>query len=151
MIFPTPKTALILAASIPVAGVILTVSPANSLYAFIVPTITLVLFLYDYAKSPNPGLLRATLAPPGALLVGAPEPFPITISFLGEKHDIEIKLFLSVKGELAVKNVNSSNEEASSTQAFIHEGKGEVTLTLLPLKRGWAYLDKLWLSYRGPL
>ncbi|MDR2338662.1 MAG: hypothetical protein LBF40_00770, partial [Deltaproteobacteria bacterium] len=102
MIVPTPRTALFTAASAPLAGVILTALPEYALAAFILPVAALLLFLCDCARAPNPGLLRAALAPPGALSSGRSEDLPITVTLAGRKRPLRVTLLLSTAGEVAV-------------------------------------------------
>jgi uncharacterized protein (DUF58 family) len=136
-------------------------------YAFYLPVLTMLLILYDYLKAPNPGLLRALLTPPQILSVGSPEPFPITVTLEGRNDVLKIKAILEVKGtiKVSIDDSDAHSEEnfktedgrseldlKSTASVFIlKDGKGDLKLTLNPFRRGWAYIDKLWLSFRGPL
>jgi uncharacterized protein (DUF58 family) len=137
-----------LAAAVPVAGVALSVASGAWGIAFFLPTLALILFLWDYARSPNPGLLRASLYPPQALSVGRPEEFPVEIS-LGGKESLPMRVYLQLMGELEAKAPGEAGGPASTLT--LKDGKGTIDFKLIPKRRGWAYIDKLWISYRGPL
>jgi uncharacterized protein (DUF58 family) len=152
-----------------VAGVTLTVAPGAWGIALFLPTLALLLFLWDYARSPNPQLLRATLIPPSALSVGRPEALEITISLEGRRDSLPVRVILLVRGELkalppgeaapgAGRGAPGAGGDGREGQGGpkaatvpLRDGAGSLVFTLAPRRRGWAYLDRLWISYRGPL
>ncbi|MDR2199096.1 MAG: DUF58 domain-containing protein [Deltaproteobacteria bacterium] len=151
MILPTPKCALLAAASVPAAALTLSAFPERFYLAFFFPILTLALFLHDFARSPHPSLLRATFAPPGALLSGREEELPLTLSLSGLKSPLKVRLLFQTAGPLKVVYPDSPSASGGFVLMDKDTAEGTIVLKLLPKRRGRARLEKIWLAYRGRL
>jgi uncharacterized protein (DUF58 family) len=93
---------LLTAAAAPAAGVLWAVSPERAAWAFFLPVLALLLFLYDFLRAPSARRLRASLTPPQSLTCGTPSPFPVRLSIEGLQEPLAVLVFLSAKGPLKV-------------------------------------------------
>jgi uncharacterized protein (DUF58 family) len=142
MILPTPRCSLLLAASVPIAAVILSTFPDSFPAALYLPGLAVALFLYDMARSPSAGLAEADFIPPKLLYAGAPEEFRIGIRLPGREGILEVRALLELLGPLAAP---------PSSRAVLEDGAGEARLEAVPTRRGMMRFVALWLSWRGPL
>ncbi|MDR1081668.1 MAG: DUF58 domain-containing protein [Deltaproteobacteria bacterium] len=142
MILPTPRCAVTVACSVPIAAVVLSAMPDSFLAALYLPGLALVLFLYDVAKSPPASALETEFTPPKLLYAGTPETFRIPVSLPGHAGELRVRMLLEVLGPV---------KDHPSVQAAVLDGEGEAELELVPRRRGGASFRALWTSWRGPL
>jgi uncharacterized protein (DUF58 family) len=144
MTIPTPRCALLVAGSVPVALILATVYPESAHAALYLPLLAFVLCLFDLFKMPPGKSLEAKLDLPSLFSVGVPEKPRLVLRSPDNREKLAVNFFLETKGEL-------SGSRTGSVELDGAEENAEANLVLTPAKRGKARIENLWLSYRGPL
>ncbi|MDR1035778.1 MAG: DUF58 domain-containing protein [Deltaproteobacteria bacterium] len=142
MILPTPRCAVTLACSVPIAAVVLTAMPGSVMAALYIPALALALFLYDVYKSPPAASLETDFVPPKLLFAGAAEAFRIPVRLPGVKGDLQVRVLMEILGPV---------KDHPSVLCGTNGGEGEAELEVVPVRRGGVRFKALWMSWRGPL
>ena len=143
MILPTPRAVILFALSIPVALLVVSGYPGGWYYALYLPLVVLALIIADATMLlPGRRLLISRLNRPSRLYVGQAG----TINF--QLSDENYKRRLLVTGIL---QQSGPAEPARIASGLMRAGRLDMSLVIVPLRRGQITVEALWLRWRGPM
>jgi uncharacterized protein (DUF58 family) len=142
MIVPTPRCAILVASSIPIAGVIVTAFPESSVASLYLPLLAMFLCLYDLFTIPNSKIIDITFDIPSFLYVGDTFKLQITVKTPEKSKVFKIKLFLETMGDTNILPLS---------EIEVKNGMGTGFIPITPKKRGRLKIKNLWMAFRGPL
>ncbi len=138
--WPTKRTLMIVAVALPLG------LPAATLSAFFLwPYLALwiaglLLFLVDAMLLPRAGSIHVSSRVPAAVPIGDPQPARFGLRLRAAPRRAEVKLDLS----------ENLTPQAART-AMIGPEAQPVAIPLVPIRRGEAQIETLWVRYAGPL
>ncbi len=143
MIRPTPRAVVVFAAGIPISLVL--ALAAERLWPLGLAYLACVILLtgLDALLAPRSRLLTAEPRVPEILYAGDRDAFQIALRSADARQPVPLELTLDVGPTL---------ERPAKLTLSLRPGETEVaTIPLVPLRRGTAVLERLWLRWRGPL
>jgi uncharacterized protein (DUF58 family) len=142
MIKPTRRTVLLFAGGIPPSLLIIVAEP--SLWTLCAGYVALIFLAMaaDAARALHPRAVRATLSVPSKIYIGEKEKLTVAFEPVRYKRPSSIEILLEQRGAL---------EKAPLTAVQLLPGVAtEAKLSIVPLRRGLAHLDRLWLRWDSP-
>ncbi len=140
MIRPTGRAVLLFAVSVPLALVLVTTVPGMWNLSLLWPGAVAVLIFADWSMLPGDRLVGRTWTLPRRLYIGEAGRAEIDLTVPG--RDIAVSAILDLRGEV---------EEIEEFSGATSNGRGQLAVTLRPLRRGRVRAEALWLRWRGPL
>jgi uncharacterized protein (DUF58 family) len=139
---PTPKAVLLFAVSVPLALLIVVARREVWYFSLHFPAAVFALMAADAMTALPNRRLRADLRAPSRLYVGESGAVALDLAGEGFFRPLPVEALLEQTGEADVSAVVTGTMVA---------GRLELTLPVVPRRRGQVTLDALWLRWRGPL
>ena len=142
MIRPTLRAVLLFSATVPLALVVLAISPELWPISLDFGFFVLVLIGIDALRCARFDDLDVTHAVPARLFIGNEGALRLTIAQKGRSRSVPFEALLEQRGNLeppAVRRLVGTTEQPASA-----------TLPIMPRRRGEVFVDAVWLRWRGP-
>ena len=141
MVYPTLRAILTALLGVPIALALAVLLPASWQAGFAWSFAVILLFCLDAVLAPRRSRAEIALDLPDALAIGSRQAFDAAVRFSG-RAPREVEALLDVDGRL----VCEPTRQVLTPDGRLFEGQ----FHLLPLRRGTATINRLWLRWRGP-
>lgn len=142
MIYPTRMAVLAAAIGAPIALLVAMLFPACWYAGLAWPLAVLALLVADAIL--GRGRMAVTVALPRSAPVGVPLAVPVAVSVAGGRAPAEVQVALTHDPLVACP-------DGARLDVPLTAGTGGATLALVPLRRGTAQFEALWVRWAGPL
>jgi uncharacterized protein (DUF58 family) len=142
MFYPTLRAILTALLGVPLALALAVLLPSFWQAGLVWSAAVLLLFFIDTLLAPTPSRAELALDLPDTLAIGRRQAFDVAIRFR-KRVPAEAELMLDVDGRLLCEPLR---------QAVVPEGQfAKCRFDFVPLRRGTAHIDRLWIRWCGPL
>jgi uncharacterized protein (DUF58 family) len=151
MIAPTGRTIVLIAIGAPVALLLGLFEPAYWIIAPAWIAFCLAAFLFDLLTGPSIAAAGISVDAPAAVGVGESFPLSVAVATGGTGRPLDARLSLSADPRIAP---NGRLDALLMPPAADDEGNADgvtADLTLHPVRRGIAAVERAWISWTGPL
>ena len=139
---PTRRAVVLFALSVPLALVVVSVWPGYWYFALYLPAAVLALMAADMTMLLPNRRLEAELRKPGMLYLGQRGAAGLSLAADRYERPLPVRALLELSGE---------TEPPAVVSGTMARGHLELTLPLVPLRRGRVGIDALWLEWSSPL
>jgi uncharacterized protein (DUF58 family) len=142
MIKPTRRTVLLFISGLPPSLIIVIAEPSLWTLCAAYAALIILIMAADAARALPAKALRADASVPSKIYIGEKERLTLTFEPVRYKRPSLIEMVLEQRGSL---------EKPPLTALDLQPGvAGEVHMPVVPLRRGLAHLDWLWLRWKSP-
>jgi uncharacterized protein (DUF58 family) len=143
MIRPTRRAVLVFAGGVPIALIMVIADPALWPFSFDYGVVALLAIATDTALALPRRALNVAVTTPERIYIGDSGSIAVVLAAPAYRRSARIELLAQQRGDLEPAAI------AATTLAAGEEAR--VALPIVPLRRGRAWIDRVWLRWRGPL
>lgn len=140
---PTRRAILLFAATVPASLAIVLIDDALWPFGFALLAIAMFMTGIDAVRALPPGALEINARPPGLLYAGDSDTLHVSLS--SQRHPLPTRIELLCE-------VSPTLERPPVQWTVLGPGESvRLLLPLVPIRRGSAHVERLWLRWRGPM
>jgi uncharacterized protein (DUF58 family) len=143
MIRPTQRAVLVFAAGLPLAVLIVSLSPPAWPFSFDYAVLAALAMLADLALACPSRRLIVEVDTPERLFIGEQGHMTVVATSSGYSRRIHLEALAEQQGDLDPPRITAARVPGGE--------RGMISLVLLPRRRGRVRIDRIWLRWHGPL